>query len=273
MGDIDDLDQAHHREPPGMGDATDPAGQEGPRPAAERTSIPPVTAAAAAQERRRRQDRLVGLGIVALTFGVSMLLSLWAKHASTPPTSEEPAPPTTVGLTGYPKKLDLLAALSLARELTKRPLLRGFVADGVSSKGVIDVRDKGSSVRFSFQSAPGQGAQPPREPGTLPTRTYCGRQNVLVKKDGIGAEPDVASFPCSSTPPTSLPDPRCRPEKLWALAKKKGVPTKSRARIEYFEARKGPAYRFSIPGTKHRFVVAEDCTRELKGKAALGNVP
>ena len=48
MGDIDDLDQAHHREPPGMGDATDPAGQEGPRPAAERPSARAVTTRSAA---------------------------------------------------------------------------------------------------------------------------------------------------------------------------------------------------------------------------------
>lgn len=272
MGDIDDLDTAHHRDRPGAEGATDPVGQEVSQEPGERTSAPPVIATTAAQMRRRK-DKAVGLGIVAATFGVSMLFSLWAKHASTPPTSEEPAPPTTTGLIGYPEKIDPLAALPLARELTKRPLLRGFVADGVSPKGLIDVRDKASKVRFSFQSAPGQGAQPPRAPGTLPTRTYCGRQNVLVKKDGIGAEPDVASFPCGSKPPTALPEPRCRPEKLWALAKKKGVPTKGRARIEYFEARKGPAYRFSIPGTKHRFVVGEDCKREIKGKAALGNVP
>src|SRR5690606_25623149 len=217
MGDIDDLDTAHHRDRPGAEGATDPVGQEVSQEPAERTSAPPVIATTAAQMRRRK-DKAVGLGIVAATFGVSMLFSLWAKHASTPPTSEEPAPPTTTGLIGYPEKIDPLAALPLARELTKRPLLRGFVADGVSPKGLIDVRDKVSKVRFSFQSAPGQGAQPPRAPGTLPTRTYCGRQNVLVKKDGIGAEPDVASFPCGSKPPTALPEPRCRPEKLWALA-------------------------------------------------------
>lgn len=273
MGDIDDLDTAQHGDRAGADGSTNQNGQETVLPRSERPSIPPVTAASAERERRRRRDKVIGLGIVAVTFGLSMLISLWAKHESAPPTSEDPAPPTTSGLVGFPEKIDPLAVLPRARELTDRPLLRGFVADGVTPSGLVDVSDKKSKLRFSFQSAPGQGAQPPREPGTLPNRTYCGRQNVVVKKDGIAAEADVSSFPCTSKPPEALPEPSCDLKKIWSLAKKKGAPTKRRARIEYFEAQKGPAYRFSIPGTKHRFVVGADCKREIKGKRALGNVP
>lgn len=251
-----------------------------PQSAAPESAVP--TAAAAPQppaqlsaaERARRRDKVLGLGIVVLAFGVSMLISVWAKHRSLPPESEPPAPPSTAGIPGFPDKVNPTALVSQARALTARPLFRGFVAEGVNVHGLVDVSEKGGRVRYSFQSEPGRGAQPRREPGTLPTRMWCGRQSIVLKQDGLGAEPDVAAFPCTSKPPKqTLPEPTCDLAALWQLAKKKGAPTQRKARIEYYEAQKGPAYRFSIPGTKHRFVVGADCKRELKGKQALGHVP
>lgn len=223
--------------------------------------------------RRRRRDKIGGLGIVAVTFGLCLLLSLWAKQASRPPSSPDPAPPTTVGLEGFPNRIDPLTVLPLARGLTDRPLFRGFVADRVQPNGLLDFSKKATRLRFSFQSLPGQGAQPNLPPGTLPSRAYCGHQNVTVTAAGIVAEPDKPNFPCPSDTPQALPAPKCRLDALWKLAKKKGVPTKRSARIEYYESKKGPAYRFSIAGTKHRFVVGEDCKRELKAKDAVGSVP
>jgi hypothetical protein len=271
MGESENLDVTGNEpeaEPASQGASADESAT-GPQP-----SVPPLVGASEDVERRRRRDKVVGLGIVAAAFGVSMLLSLWAKHASTPPISDEPAPPTTVGLEGFPSQVDPWAVLPLARGLTDRPLFRGFVADKVQPNGLMDFSDTATRLRFSFQSLPGQGAQPERPAGTLPSRAYCGRQSVSVRQDGIVAEPDKASFPCPSTTPKALPDPRCRPDALWKLAKKKGATDKRPARIEYYESKKGPAYRFSIPGTKHRFVVAaKDCKRELKGKHATGTVP
>jgi hypothetical protein len=223
--------------------------------------------------RARRRDKVIGLGIVAVAFAVSMLISLWAKYNSAPPESVEPDPPTTAGLTGFPKKVDPVATLARARALTQRPLFRGFVAEGVGPSGLVDVSDKGSRIRYSFQSEPGRGAQPPREPGTLPSRTFCGRQSVVVTHEGIGAEPDAVSFPCTGTQHEALPEPKCQLSELWQRAKKKGAPPRREARIEYYRSPRGPAYRFSIPGTKHRWVVGADCERELTGKQALGSVP
>jgi hypothetical protein len=45
------------------------------------------------------------------------------------------------------------------------------------------------------------------------------------------------------------------------------------ARIEYYRSRSGPAWRFSMPGTKHHFSLYGDCQRLLKGREARGNVP
>lgn len=253
------------------------AAPESAAPTAEAAPQPPAPqppAQLSAAERARRRDKVLGLGIVVLAFGVSMLISVWAKHRSLPPESEPPAPPSTAGIPGFPDKVNPTALVSQARALTARPLFRGFVAEGVNVHGLVDVSEKGGRVRYSFQSEPGRGAQPRREPGTLPTRMWCGRQSIVLKQDGLGAEPDVAAFPCTSKPPKqTLPEPTCDLAALWQLAKKKGAPTQRKARIEYYEAQKGPAYRFSIPGTKHRFVVGADCKRELKGKQALGHVP
>lgn len=275
MGESDNLDVAGERPeaesgPPGASaHASEQRSATGAQP-----SVPPVAGETDEVVRRRRRDKIVGLGIVAAAFGVSMLLSLWAKHASTPPVSNEPAPPTTAGLEGFPSQVDPLTVLPVARGLTERPLFRGFVADKVLPNGLMNFSDTATRLRFAFQSLPGQGAQPERPPGTLPSRAYCGRQSVSVRQDGIVAEPDKATFPCPTTTPKALPAPKCRPAALWKLAKKKGASDKRPARIEYYESKKGPAYRFSIPGTKHRFVVAaKDCKRELKGKHAAGNVP
>lgn len=257
--------------------APESAAPESAVPTAEAAPQPPAPqppAQLSAAERARRRDKVLGLGIVVLAFGVSMLISVWAKHRSLPPESEPPAPPSTAGIPGFPDKVNPTALVSQARALTARPLFRGFVAEGVNVHGLVDVSEKGGRVRYSFQSEPGRGAQPRREPGTLPTRMWCGRQSIVLKQDGLGAEPDVAAFPCTSKPPKqTLPEPTCDLAALWQLAKKKGAPTQRKARIEYYEAQKGPAYRFSIPGTKHRFVVGADCKRELKGKQALGHVP
>lgn len=272
MGERDDLDPAQDGAPPleePRRDLEEPAGV----PLEASTGTPAGEPAGPTGARARRRDKVVGLGIVAVAFAVSMLISLWAKHNSAPPESVEPAPPTTEGLTGFPKKVDPLATLAQARTLTDRPLFRGFVVDGVLPSGVVDVSDKASRIRYSFQSEPGRGAQPPREPGTLPSRTFCGRQSVVVKHDGIGAEPDAVSFPCTGTQHDALPEPTCRLSELWQHAKTKGAPPRRQARIEYYRSQKGPAYRFSIPGTKHRWVVAGDCKRELTGKQALGSVP
>jgi hypothetical protein len=222
---------------------------------------------------QRARDRLVGLILVAASFAVCLALSLWAKEKSRPETSQPPGPPQVAGLVGYPNKVDSLAALPLARKLTPRPVLRGIVFDGVQGDGNIDVSEGPGRVRYVFQSEAGQGPQPPREPGTLPKRVTCGKQNVVLRREGLVAEPDQADYPCPPGGLEPLPEPQCSLRELWKLARRRKVPGDRVAHIEYYRSKVGPAYRFEISGTPHRFTVYGDCKRELNGVEAHGLVP
>lgn len=216
---------------------------------------------------------MVGLVIVAASFLLCLALSIWAKEKSQPEMSEPPGPPTVDGVVGYPKQLDGVASLKAARKVTKRPILRGFVLDGVQSDGTIDMTDGASRVRYAFQSSVGQGAQPPREPGTLPKRLTCGKQNVIVRTGGMVAEPDLADYPCPLGELEGLPEPQCDAAELWKLARRRNVPKESKAHIEYYRSKAGPAWRFEIPGTQHRFWMYGDCKRELTLAESHGSVP
>lgn len=216
---------------------------------------------------------MIGLVIVAVSFAICLALSIWAKEKSRPETSEPPGPPTVAGVVGYPTEVDAVDSLPAARKLSKRPILRGIVLDGVQSNGTVDVSEGPGRVRYTFQSVAGQGAQPPREPGTLPKRVTCGRQNVVVRKEGLVAEPDQADYPCPPATLEPLPEPQCTPRELWRIARKRKVPRDRAAHIEYFRAKAGPAWRFEISGTSHRFTMYGDCKRELTGLEAHGSVP
>ena len=226
-----------------------------------------------ARDAKRSRDRLLGLVIVAAAFMVCLALSLWAKEKSRPEASEPPGPPTVQGIVGYPSEVDAVATLSAARKLTRRPALRGIVLDGVLPDGGMDVNEGATRARYTFQSSAGQGAQPPREPGTLPKRITCGKQNVVLTKQGLVAEPDQADYPCPPAGIEPLPEPQCSAKELWKVARRRKVPRDRPAHIEYFRAKAGPAWRFEIAGTQHRFTLYGDCKRELTGAEAHGTVP
>ncbi len=234
-----------------------------------------LTPAAAdpAAKRAARKDRVLGLSIVAVAFVLSLALSLWAKSASRPETSAPPGPPRTDGIAGYPSAVSPTQVLPLARTLTRRTLLRGFVAEGVRSDGTVDLSEGPGQVRFSFQSPAGQGPQPAREPGTLPRRDFCGKQNVHLRKEGLVADPDLAEYPCPPTHTDPLPEPRCDLRQIWARALAKGAPRDQLARIEYYRSAAGPGWRFELPGTPHRLTLYGDCARELEAAESSGFVP
>lgn len=230
-------------------------------------------AADPAAKRAARRDRVLGLSIVAVAFVLSLALSLWAKSASRPETSAPPGPPRTDGIAGYPSQVSPTQVLQLARTLTRRTLLRGFVAEGVRSDGTVDLSEGPGQVRFSFQSPAGQGPQPAREPGTLPRRDFCGKQNVHLRKEGLVADPDLAEYPCPPMHTDPLPEPRCDLRQIWARALAKGAPRDQLARIEYYRSAAGPGWRFELPGTPHRLTLYGDCARELEGAESSGFVP
>ena len=189
-----------------------------------------------------------------------------------PETPEHPAPPTSEGLGGFPAAVDPIAALALARSLTPRKLLTGIVFEGVQSDGTINVANGTGHVRYHFASAPGEGPQPERPRGTLPRQQYCGRQQVVINREGIAAKPDETTNRCRGKAPEGLPAPRCGLKEVWARALEKGWPEDKLAKIEFYRAQAGPAWRFMMTGTKHRFVLYGDCGKELEGKEAVGSV-
>jgi hypothetical protein len=216
----------------------------------------------------RRADRIRGLVIVGLTFVLCLLVSVWAKRRARPEVSAPPAPPTTVGVVGFPQHVDAVKTLASARALTPRGLLRGITADGVTSDGLVDVSGVGR-VRYSFQSAAGQGPQPPREPGTLARRPYCGRQSVSVGKAGLFAETDEADANCAPYPSDPLPEPRCTLADIWSYASAHRMAKGHVAHIEYYRANAGPAWRFEAVGGHSRFSLYGDCKRELDAHEAV----
>jgi hypothetical protein len=240
------------------------------RPSAEGTS---PSIAPSSLELERRRDRVAGTVIVVAGFVASLGISLWAKHASRPEVSAPPGPPTTEGLANFPDHVDPGASLAGARKLTRRPMLRGIVAEGVKSDGTVDLSEGPGRVRYTFQSPAGHGPQPLREPGTLPRQLYCGKQSVLLRKEGLVAERDKPDSGCVSRHIEPLPDPQCSFKQVWAEALKEGAPGDRFARIEYFRARSGPAYRFEIAGTKHRFTLHGDCERRLNGADSANVAP
>jgi hypothetical protein len=220
-----------------------------------------------------RRDRLIGLSIVGSAFVAALGISVWAKVESRPETSPPPAPATTVGVVGYPKKVDAIKTLAAARTVTKRPHLRGIVAQGVMSDGTVDLSEGPGDVRYSFQSEAGQGAQPQVDPSARPRRRYCGLQRVVLRREGMVAEPDLAHQPCPSQHTDALPEPRCSLKDVWQRALSRGAPKERTARIEYYRSKVGPAWRFDMPGTPYRFSVYGDCGRELTPSEAIGYVP
>lgn len=199
--------------------------------------------------------------IVAAAFLFCLAVSLWAKEKSEPETSEPPGPPTVQGVVGYPKAVDAVESLKAARALTRRAGLRGIVLDGVGPDGLLDLTQPATRARYAFQSEAGEGPQPPREPGTLPKRVTCGKQNIVLRSGGMVAEPDQADYPCAPGGPEVLPEPQCSARLLWKLARRHHIPTDGPAHMEYYRSKAGPAWRFEIPGTPHRFSVYGDCKR------------
>jgi len=214
---------------------------------------------------------MMGLVIVGTAFLAGLCISWWARSIATPAVLEPPAPPTTVGIAGFPRAVDAVATLAGAQALTKRTELRGISVWGVRSDGMVDMTAPGHRIRYAFSSARGEGPQPPRAPGTLPIRSFCGRQNVHVRDEGMQADPDQPAASCTGQR-EPLPNPRCGTKEVWQAAIHRGAPADRVATLEYFRAAAGPAWRFDIPGGTH-FTLYGDCERELTGSDAVGSVP
>jgi hypothetical protein len=218
------------------------------------------------------RDRVAGFSILATAFCAALVISWKASDAVRPNLARTPAPPSSEGLVGYPGRVDPIAALRRAREVSERSQLRRIVATGVAADGTVDLEQPKASIRYEFDSAVGEGPEAPRSPGSVNRGRYCGRQAVHVQRAGIYAEPDQPLSPCRSQAGEPLPEPRCSVEQLWNLARERRAPSDGRAVVEYFRAQDGPAWRFSLPEARVQFTLSGDCERELDGAAARPRV-
>jgi hypothetical protein len=249
-----------------------PAELASPVPTPPLVPVAPSEAEVRATQARQR-DKWIGMSIVGVTFLVGIAISAWAKHASRPETSAPPGPPTTVGIVGWPYKVDVTATLAGARKVTRRNLLRGITAEGVRPDGTLDFTEGPGNARYLFQSAPGEGPQPDSEVGPLPRRPLCGRQDVQLRKEGLVAAADQPEVLCAPRSPDPLPDPQCSLATIWQKALERGIRGDRLARIEYYRAHGGPAWRFEQQETGAQFVLYGDCRRELRGAEATRRAP
>jgi hypothetical protein len=213
-------------------------------------------------------DRVAGFSILAVVFCAALVISWKASQAVRPNLAPEPGPPTSEGLAGFPERVDPLATLLLAEGLTERTQLRRIVATSVASDGTVDLRQPRANIRYEFDSAPGEGPEAPRPAGTVRQGHFCGRQTVQVKAEGIAAEADQPRATCRAGVGEPLPEPRCGPRELWALALQRGAPPGGRAVIEYYRSQEGPAWRFNLQPSRTHFTMYGDCEHELTGDAA-----
>jgi len=229
-------------------------------------------------EPSRRRDRVLGLLILCTTFAGCLGFSLWARDAAIHDPAPPPGPPTR-DFKGFPNAVRPFEVLPLAQGLSIRPHLQGFVAQGVKPNGTLDFDKKNTHLRFAFQSLPGRGPQPNRTGGTLPVRSYCGRQNVQVGRAGLATSPDHPEVSCPRADPRALPVPeKCDLRDVWTFAsKERRIAAKGTAEIEYFWSKAGPAYRFAAKDQKdkmQRFTLsARDCKTLLTGADQRGTVP
>jgi hypothetical protein len=213
-------------------------------------------------------DRVAGFSIIAVVFCAALVISWKASQAVRPNLAPEPGPPTSDGLVGFPERVDPLATLPLAEGLTERRQLRRIVATSVASDGTVDLQQPRANIRYEFDSSAGEGPEPPRPAGTVRPGHFCGRQTVQVKPEGIVAEADQPRATCRSGVGEPLPEPRCGPRQLWALALQRGAAANGRAVIEYYRAQEGPAWRFNLQTSRTHFTMYGDCEHELTGDAA-----
>lgn len=211
---------------------------------------------------------MAGFSIIFVAFSAALIISWKASEAVRPNVARPPAAPTMEGLAGFPSRVDPLLTLGVARELSERAQLRRLLAAGVASDGTVDLAHPRGNIRYDFDSAPGEGPEPPRPAGTVRHARFCGRRFVNVEREGIYASPDEPRAPCRPSSGEPLPEPRCSLAQLWSVARERGAPPDGRAVIEYFRAHDGPAWRFSLPEAQVHFTMFGDCERELTGKAA-----
>lgn len=230
-------------------------------------SSDPVTgqaaSGAAAPLASNRRELLLGLGSLFAAFVVSVLLSRHSHRVSEPVFSKAPEPASTSGLVGFPAQVDVLGNLAAARLRTARIDLVGIEARAVTEAGTVDVSTGTGEIRYTFQSAAGQGPQPPRRAGTLPARHYCGSQQVTITSLGLAEQKDQANAACDDALP-ALPAPQCGPRELWQVAKAKGVAPEHEASALYLSLNGVPVWRFEAKAAGVEFTLsAADCKTEL----------
>lgn len=218
-------------------------------------------------EKQAKQQRNWGFAWLSFAFAGALSISWWSVQAVSPKRAQVAAPPTTAGLDGFPTSVNPHRLLARVRSMTQRQELRGWMATGVRPNGTVDLTQRSSAARYRFDSLPGAGRQP--EAGARPGAEFCGRQTLHLTGKGLFAGPDLSRGGCRANAGPGLPSSKCSLEGLWKLAIAQGATASERAVVEYYWTTEGPAWKFTIPGTAVRFVVAGDCHTKLTGQDSL----
>lgn len=219
-----------------------------------------------------RRDRIAGFSIIGVAFLASLFISWKASRVAKSPVGPDTAV-SAEAVPGYPRQVRPLAALARARSLSQRPHLRRILMRGVASDGTLDLEREQASVRYEFESEPMPRPSPDTSNASATRTRHCGRQMVHLRRQGIYAAKDHPKTRCSAERSSALPEPRCTLARLWEVAVERGADRQSLANVNYFRARGGPAWRFSLPGTSTRFTLLGDCQTELKGSEARPLLP
>ena len=157
--------------------------------------------------------------------------------------------------------------------------IRDMVAEGLLAEGLRPVDPRDVNPRREFLKLSRRVCLIERDDASEATGFLVAPDlilttaHALMGTSGIFADPDQPRATCRANAGAPLPEPRCTPERLWAIARERGAPAAGNATLEYFRAHDGPAWRFSLPEAKLNFTMFGDCERELKGKDARPIAP
>jgi hypothetical protein len=219
------------------------------------------------------RDRLRALFVLSLALVVSFGMILWSKEQIRPLNAYGATASRLRGVEGFPSRVDALKSLSAARRFSRNRELRGMVLDGVKFDGTLDLNPIKNSIKYVFQSSKVRSKERKQPDASTSPTWVCPRQVVKLRRDGLTAEADRLDAICPPELGAALPVPHCGPKEVWAKAIAKGATKEDLARLEYYRAKVGPAWKLQISKTHFSLSVSEDCKRELSFADAAGKVP
>jgi hypothetical protein len=219
------------------------------------------------------RDRLRGGFVMFVGLVISFGTTLWAKEQIRPRGPHGASISRTKGVVGFPMAVDGVKSLAVAQKLGRGRAFRGMILDGVKSDGTLNLAFGRTNVKYVFQANATRNTAKniPNQPA--PPFMVCPRQVVKLKREGMIAEGDRPNATCPSELGHPLQKPRCGAKEVWEKALAKGASKEESARLEFYQSKVGPAWRFQLPRTQFAINLSDDCKREIRAEDAVGRVP